>query len=46
VVAHGFSAQPLAVRYGAWVRSNRPPAELADNRPDNQPRARGARLWT
>lgn len=27
VLAHGLSAPPLAKRYGAWVRANRPTAE-------------------
>lgn len=29
VLAHGISAPPLAKRYGAWVRANRPTAEGA-----------------
>ncbi len=45
VVAHGFSAQPLATRYGAWVTSAAPAAELADTDHDAEPRTRGARLW-
>jgi NhaP-type Na+/H+ or K+/H+ antiporter len=45
VIAHGFSAQPLATRYGAWVTRSTPPAELADMDRGVEPRARGARLW-
>jgi NhaP-type Na+/H+ or K+/H+ antiporter len=45
VVAHGFSAQPLATRYGAWVARATPPAELAELNRGVEPRPRGARLW-
>jgi sodium/hydrogen antiporter len=45
VVAHGFSAGPLAARYGAWVTRATPPAELADMDLGVEPRPRGARLW-
>ena len=45
VIAHGFSAQPLATRYGAWVTRTAPPAELADTDHGEEPRTRGARLW-
>jgi NhaP-type Na+/H+ or K+/H+ antiporter len=45
VVAHGFSAAPLAARYGAWVTRATPPAELAEMDRGVEPRARGARLW-
>lgn len=45
VVAHGFSAQPLATRYGAWVTRTTPPAELAEMDGGDEPRTRGARLW-
>jgi sodium/hydrogen antiporter len=45
VVAHGFSAAPLAARYGAWVTRATPPAELADMDRGVEPRPRGARLW-
>jgi NhaP-type Na+/H+ or K+/H+ antiporter len=45
VIAHGFSAQPLASRYGAWVTRVTPPAELAEMHRGVEPRARGARLW-
>ena len=45
VIAHGFSAQPLATRYGAWVASAAPPAELADTDHGHEPRTRGVRLW-
>lgn len=44
VVAHGFSAQPLAARYGAWVARVTPPAELAEEH-GGEPRTRGAWLW-
>ncbi len=44
VVAHGVSAQPLSVRYGAWVQDVRPAAELGVSA---EPRTRGARsrVW-
>lgn len=45
VIAHGFSAQPLATRYGAWVAGAAPPAELADTDHGHEPRTRGVRLW-
>ncbi len=45
VIAHGFSAQPLANRYGAWVSRVTPPAELAAMDRGVEPQARGARLW-
>ena len=45
VIAHGFSAQPLATRYGAWVARSTPPAELAEKDHGTQPHTRGARLW-
>jgi sodium/hydrogen antiporter len=45
VIAHGFSAAPLAARYGAWVTHATPPAELADMDHGVEPRTRGARLW-
>ncbi len=45
VIAHGFSAQPLATRYGTWVAGTSPMAELADTGHGIEPRARGARLW-
>jgi NhaP-type Na+/H+ or K+/H+ antiporter len=45
VVAHGFSAQPLATRYGAWATRTTPPAELAEMDGGDEPRTRGARLW-
>jgi sodium/hydrogen antiporter len=45
VIAHGFSAQPLASRYGAWVSRVTPPAELAEMDRGVEPRTRGARLW-
>lgn len=45
VIAHGFSAQPLATRYGEWVTGTAPSAELADADHSAEPRARGARLW-
>ena len=41
VIAHGFSAEPLAKRYGAWVERERPPAELQESA---QPRTRDPRL--
>ncbi len=40
VVAHGFSAEPLAQRYGEWARTVRPPAELSGA---VEPRTRGRR---
>ena len=45
VIAHGFSAQPLANRYGEWVTRVTPPAELAEMDRGVEPRTRGARLW-
>ena len=45
VIAHGFSAQPLATRYGQWVTRTTPPAELAEMDGGDEPRTRGARLW-
>jgi NhaP-type Na+/H+ or K+/H+ antiporter len=45
VIAHGFSAEPLATRYGAWANRVRPPAELAQLDGGGQPRTRGTRLW-
>ena len=45
VVAHGFSAQPLATRYGAWVARVTPPEELRDLDKAVTPRTRGARVW-
>ena len=45
VVAHGFSAQPLAARYGAWVARVTPPEELRDLNHAVTPRTRGARVW-
>jgi NhaP-type Na+/H+ or K+/H+ antiporter len=45
VIAHGFSAEPLARRYGAWVNRVTPPAELAALDRGVEPRTRGARLW-
>jgi NhaP-type Na+/H+ or K+/H+ antiporter len=45
VLAHGFSADPLANRYGAWVRAATPPAELAEMDRAAEPRTRGTRLW-
>ncbi len=45
VIAHGFSAEPLATRYGAWVNRTTPPAERADLERAAEPRTRGARLW-
>ena len=41
VFAHGFSATPLAERYGRWVSANSPTAET---RTVTEPNARG-RLW-
>jgi NhaP-type Na+/H+ or K+/H+ antiporter len=37
VVAHGFSAEPLARRYGAWAKRTNPPIE---REPATQPRSR------
>ncbi len=37
VVAHGFSAEPLAQRYGAWAKRTNPPIE---GEPATQPRSR------
>lgn len=50
VAAHGFSADPLARRYGAWVAHVRPAAELAEPGLAAEPepagrRPRGARHW-
>jgi NhaP-type Na+/H+ or K+/H+ antiporter len=45
VIAHGFSAQPLASRYGAWISRVTPPAELAEMDQGVEPRTRGVRLW-
>lgn len=45
VIAHGFSAQPLATRYGLWVTRTTPPAELAQMDRGVEPRTRGTRLW-
>lgn len=41
VVAHGFSADPLARHYGAWVERDQPPIETASAR---EPRPRGSRV--
>jgi NhaP-type Na+/H+ or K+/H+ antiporter len=37
VIAHGFSAEPLARRYGAWAKRTNPPIE---REPATQPRSR------
>lgn len=42
VVAHGFTAEPFAVRYGAWVEREQPAAELQAS---VEPRTRDSRLW-
>lgn len=42
IIAHGFSAEPLARRYGAWVDREQPPAELQSS---TEPRCRDQRLW-
>jgi NhaP-type Na+/H+ or K+/H+ antiporter len=42
VVAHGFSAEPLARRYGAWVQRARPHRELEQS---SEPHPRGGLGW-
>jgi NhaP-type Na+/H+ or K+/H+ antiporter len=37
VIAHGFSAEPLAARYGAWAQRTRPTQELVGS---TEPRSR------
>ncbi len=41
VIAHGFSAEPLAQRYGAWVEREQPEEELQHA---EEPRTRDSRL--
>ncbi len=41
VIAHGFSAEPLARRYGAWVQREQPAAELQES---IEPRTRDSRF--
>ncbi len=45
VIAHGFTAEPLAARYGGWVRRTTPTAELVELDLGVEPRTRGSRLW-